>query len=154
MNNIESLVVGVVSGIITAAILHLLFLLFNRIVLPWYRQLVYHGVHIAGKWEEHLDFGNGNAQVSTAELVQKANSVTGNITIVKTTNGQITKTEIMSLKGTIKDRLFNTSLTPVDRQRIGIITILLEVVGDGGKMRGCSSWYDAGAAKITSLSSE
>jgi hypothetical protein len=154
MNNIESLVVGVVSGIVTAVILYLLLILFNRIVLPWYRQLVYQGVDIAGKWEEHLDFGNGKTQVITAELTQKANSITGNVTIVKAANGQITRTEIMFIKGTIKDRLFSATLIPVDKKRVGMITTLLEVVGDGGRMSGWASWYDVGMARITGQESE
>lgn len=154
MNNLQSVVVGVISGIITAAVLHFMVLLFNRIVLPWYRQLVYRGVDISGKWEEHLDFGNGNTQIATAELTQRANAITGSVTVVKTSNGLITKTEILSIKGTIKDRLFNANLTPLDKTRVGIASSLLEVIGDGARMRGCSSWYDSGAAEIQTKCSE
>lgn len=154
MNNIDSLVVGVVSGIITAAVIHLMLLFFNRVVLPWYRQLVYRGVDIQGRWEEQLDFKNGNTQVLTAELSQKAHAITGTVTVVKSTEGKIVRTEIMSLKGAVKDRLFNGTLVPVDRKRVGVSTQLLEVIGDGGRMRGWTSWYDAKTAKIIAIESE
>jgi len=29
-----------------------------------------------------------------------------------------------------------------------------DVIGDGRRMRGCASWYDTGAAEITSVYSE
>jgi len=134
--------------------LSLLVLLFNRIIVPWYRQLIYRGVDISGKWEERLDFGNGYAQTVTAELIQKANGITGSATIVKTRQGLITKTEIFSLKGTIRDRLFNATLTPVDNTRVAIASSLLEVVGDGARMSGCSSWYDSSSANILTQLSE
>ncbi|MBI5186886.1 MAG: hypothetical protein HZA01_14335 [Nitrospinae bacterium] len=154
MSNVESLVIGVISGIITAAVIHLLLVLFDKVLLPWYRQLVYRGVDVQGKWEESLDFGNGNTQITTIELLQKAHAITGSATIVKSTNGEITKTEIMSLKGAIKDRLFNGTIIPVDKKRVGVITALLEIIGDGSKMRGSVSWYDAAAARITANPTE
>ena len=149
MSNSETIILGIVSGIITSAVIYLFVIIFNHIVLPWYRAFIYRGVSIDGTWEGELDFGNGNTQVSTAELTQKANAISGNVTVVKSTNGQIMKTEIMSLSGTVKDRLFNAKLIPVDKKRVGIITVLLEVIGDGSRMRGSTTWYDSGAAKIT-----
>lgn len=154
MNNIESLVIGVIGGIITAAVIHLLVVLFDKVLLPWYRQLVYRGVEIQGKWEESHEYGNGNTQLVTAELSQKAHAITGSVTIVKSTNGEITRTEIMSLKGAVKDRLFNGTIVPVDKKRVGISTVLLEIIGDGSRMRGSASWYDAGAARITAKPTE
>jgi hypothetical protein len=154
VNNFESLLIGVVSGIITAAIIHLLVLLFNKVLLPWYRQFVYRGVDIQGKWEENLDFGNGNTQIMTIELSQEAHAIAGSITIVKSTNKQITRTEMMLLKGTVKDRLFNGTIIPVDKKRVGISTILLEIIGDGTRMRGSASWYDVIAARIIAMPTE
>ncbi len=154
MSNSETIILGIISGVITSAVIYLLVIIFNNIVLPWYRALIYCGVSIDGTWKEELDFENGNTQVSTAELTQKANAISGNVTIVKSSNGQITETTIMSLNGIVKDRLFNAKLIPVDKKRVGIITVLAEVVGDGSRMLGQSTWYDAGSAKITGKSSE
>lgn len=154
MNIPETIVIGVVSGIITSALIYLLILIFNHIVLPWYRGFIYCGVDIEGKWEEALDFNNGNTQISTYELIQKANDVSGKVTIVKSTNGQITKTEMFSLKGLVKDRFFTATQTPIDKKRLGITTILLEVIGDGRKMQGSTTWYDSRAANITSINCE
>jgi len=154
MNNAETIILGVVTGIITSAIIYLLVLIFNRIVLPWYRSFIYRDVIIQGSWEETLDFGHGNTQVATTELVQKADAISGNVTVVKSAHGQVTRTEIMTLVGTIKGRLFNATMIPVAKTRVGLNTVLLEVFGDGGRMRGSTAWYDAGSGRITSQSTE
>ena len=59
MSNSETIVLGIVSGIITSAVIYLFVLIFNHIVLPWYRAFVYRGVGIDGTWEEELDFDHG-----------------------------------------------------------------------------------------------
>src|ERR1039457_3383330 len=93
MNNVESLVVGVISGIVTAACIQMLVILTNKVLLPWYRQLLYRGVNIQGKWEQKLDFNNGKTQLITLELAQKAHNITGSVTMVKSTNGEIVRSE-------------------------------------------------------------
>jgi hypothetical protein len=129
----------------------MLVILTNKVLLPWYRQLLYRGVNIQGKWEQKLDFNNGKTQLITLELAQKAHNITGSVTMVKSTNGEIVRTEIMTLKGSVKDRLFNGTIFPIDTKRVGISTILLEIIGDGSKMSGCTMWYDSGAAQISSM---
>jgi hypothetical protein len=150
MNNIDSLIIGIISGIFTAAVIQLLLLIFNRVLLPWYRQLIYSGIDISGTWTEELNFDNGNKQTLTAELNQNADSISGNIVLAKTKNGEHYKTEAMSLEGRLKDRLLNCVLKHTDKKRLGISTLLLEVVGDGKKMKGQTTWYDAGKATIFS----
>ena len=145
MNNIESLVIGVISGVIAAAVIYLLVVLFNKVVLPWYNQLVYRGVEIQGKWEESLEFDYGNTQLATIELSQKAHVIMGSVTVVKSTTGEIVRTEIMSLNGNVNERFFNGTIVPVDKKRVGISTVLLEIIGDGSRMGGSVSWYDANA---------
>jgi len=154
MSSAETVVLGVVSGILTSAAIYLLALIVNRILLPWYRNFVYRDVEIQGSWKEEFDFGNGNTQFTTAELVQKAHTISGRITVVQATDGETTKTETMALIGTVKDRLFSATLTPVSKRRVGIATVLLEVIGDGSRMRGNSSWYDSGSARIASKASQ
>ena len=154
MNNMESLVIGVISGIITAAVIYLLVVLFDKVLLPWYCQLLYRGVDIQGKWEESLSLGDGKTQIVTVELSQKAHAIKGSVTVVKSTNGKIDRTEIMSLEGAVKDRLFNGTIVPVDKKRVGIVTVLLEIIGDGSRMMGSTTWYDVNTAKITTKPTE
>jgi hypothetical protein len=44
--------------------------------------------------------------------------------------------------GTITDRFMELTLCHRDRSRIGIVTYLLKVVGDGHRMRGSAAYYD------------
>jgi len=146
----QSIVVGVISGVIAAALVQLCLLVFDRILLPWYREIVYHGVIIQGKWEECLTFAPERLQVTTYDLVQKANDVSGSVTCVKTDGGVVARTEVMTLKGSLRDRFFECAIFPVDRSRVAAASVLLEVVGDGSRMFGYTSWYDSNAAVVTS----
>jgi len=154
MSNYESIIVGIVSGIITAFIIHLLILMFNKIILPWYRELVYSGVEIKGGWKVSSDYGQGNSQVVAINLSQKASSINGKATIVKSSNGKVVETTMMAIVGSIKDRLFNVTLIPIEKKRVGISISLLEVVGNGNIMRGSACWYDSSAAVIKTESTE
>lgn len=55
----------------------------------------------------------------------------------------------MNVKGQVRDRLFTAECESVDPQRIGVMTILLEVVGDGRRMTGVISWYDVRSGRVT-----
>jgi hypothetical protein len=150
MGNIESLVVGIVSGILTSALIYLFVLIFTRIVLPWYRQLLYRGIEIQGEWTSSTDLGSGLIEEGSIELRQKADSVSGDLSLTKCQDGKIIKTETMRLTGRLKDRFLFASISPVKKSRLGIGTTLLEIVGDGSEMRGCESWYDIGTKSIMS----
>ena len=153
MNNSETIIIGVVSGVLTSAFLYIAIQIFNKIILPWYRGVIYSGVNIEGQWIEEHDFGNGNQQSATFRLIQKANSISGSVTVVKSSKGQVTQTDIMNLKGSLKDRLLNVTVTPADSKRLGIGTFLHEITGDATSMEGAVCWYDSGNGSIVSKES-
>ena len=150
MGNMESLVIGVVSGILTSALIYLLILIFTRIVLPWYRQLMYRGIEVQGEWTSSMHLRPELIQEWSMELKQKADSVSGDLSQSKCQDGQIIKTETLRLTGSLKDRFLSGSIHPVEKSRLGICMILLEIVGDGSEMQGCVGWYDIGTKSIMS----
>ena len=144
----ESLILGVVSGVATSALLYLFAGMFNRIVIPWYRQLIYRGITADGKWESDVVFPNGTQQYTTVDLRQTANTLSGNAQIAKYHNDKLESNEAFAITGSISDRLLHIIQRPRDHRRLGYGICLMEIIGDGSRMRGATSWYDAGSAEV------
>ena len=154
MNAAEAVITGVVSGILTSAVLFLAARLFNVIVLPWYREIVYRGIDIGGIWENRMEL-TGAMQTMKINLRQKADQISGTATISKSYgSGGASSEEAFTVNGNVSDRLFSATMRPTDPQRLGLAILLLEVVGDGRKMVGWTSWYDAKAARILGIATE
>ena len=45
-----NIVLGIVSGVLTATFLYILSLIFKNILIPWYQRIKYKGVELKGKW--------------------------------------------------------------------------------------------------------
>ena len=155
LTSYESLVVGIVSGIFTTVLLYLITETFKKIVIPWYRQIIYKGVDISGEWVNELKLESGIKQTISASIIQKANNISGDVTMVKMKDGeQYGNIETFNLTGDICDRFLYAKVLPVDTKRVGIASLLLEIVGDGTKMKGATAWYDGGAAIIVGKPTE
>jgi len=150
MSNMQSLAIGIVSGILTSALIYLFISIFKSIVLPWYRQLVYRGIEIQGQWTSSTDLGDGLTEEWHVELSQKADCVSGSINQIKLEDGKILRSESLRLSGNLKDRFLCASAFPTQKSRLSASSVLLEIVGDGSEMRGCQSWYDIGRKTIIS----
>ena len=55
MTSSQTIAFGVVSGLISGYAIFLLAALFKRVVLPWYRSVIYKGLNISGTWQLHSD---------------------------------------------------------------------------------------------------
>lgn len=51
----ETIVLGVVSGILTLVFIFLCVIIFTKIVIPWYGSIIYSGIDLSGLWEEVVD---------------------------------------------------------------------------------------------------
>lgn len=142
MNNIGTeVVVGVVTGIVTSLLIFLFLEASKTIILPWYRQFIYKGINISGEWYSTVA---PFPQTIKLELDQKANHITGTATYVNEpeNTGEIEKIRTFRVEGNIEDRFVEMSLHHTDKSRIGVVSYLFEVVGDGREMQGASSHYD------------
>ncbi len=152
----NSIVLGVVSGVTTSAIIYGCITAFNHLIVPWYQQMIYRGVDISGAWKNELTIGEKTHslnQISTYHFSQKAHNVTANISIVKVLpSGKVVPTETLKLKGEVRDRILYAMIHSKDDFRIAAAALLLEIYGNGSKMRGTISWYDGGTGKIQSES--
>lgn len=142
MNASESIILGVVSGILTSVVLELLTGFVRKVLIPWYRQLIYKGIDISGDWYSSKTNPSGNVQETVMSIKQRADKVTCSMTIAKK-NQKTNQTEIKTFDflGGIQDRFVSISGKNVDKQALGIHSELLEIVGDGKIMQGQSIWY-------------
>ena len=148
-DHIVSLLIGISSGIVTSIFLLLFAEFVKRVVVPWYRSIIYRGVDISGQWNHIMELTQ-NTQLLHMSLKQKANVVIGDIVIVKKYPDGKDIVETMRLKGSISDRILSAEISFSDLQRFGHANLLMEVVADGRTMIGVTSWYDSGLAKILS----
>jgi len=147
----QSIVLGVVSGLISGYALYILAALFRRIILPWYRNTIYKGLSISGTWQLQSD--DYQRRDITFQINQKADALRGLSTHVlrEGQNDRLSeRVRTYALDGTIHDRFVIITGRPIEASRIGAMTFLLEVLGDGTVMKGFGSGYSSSLMKIDS----
>ena len=146
--NILSILLGVVSGVCTAFLLFLVSRLVNNSFLPWYRQVMYKGVHLEGKWFSY----SALLQKVVLEINQQSDQISGKLTAILESDDDmgIDTVRTFDVIGNIKDRFITLNLYHTDKTRIGVATILLQVEGDGTFLNGKLSSYSAALSRIVS----
>ncbi|RTR40152.1 hypothetical protein EKG38_05375 [Shewanella canadensis] len=147
MSETENIIISVVSGLITASILLMIKNLFVSSFIPWYRHVMYKGTKIDGAWYQYA-----NAQKTLMELSQECEVITGKATVhsLSPNNDYFDDLKTYNIKGNISERFITLNLTHTDQQRIGIITQLLQLEGDGTLLKGKASWYAPRMSEIVS----
>lgn len=146
MNNFAyTIILGVFAGVFTAGILFLISNLFKNSFVPWYRSLMYQGIKIDGKWFSY----SLPLQKIVLELTQVCEKITGNATYVRESEDDAIDTiRTFDVQGEIGDRFLILNLKHVDPRRLGFVTLLLQVVGDGTHLKGISSGYNPATHEI------
>ena len=149
-----TIVLGIITGLVTASILLILKSLFFNSFLPWYRQIMYRGVDLNGTW-----YRGTNTQKTLLELKQRCEKITGKATaqlfadnIPENIKSDIHIDDIRTfdVTGVVSERFVSLSFWHTDRTRLGLSTYLLQVDGDGTKLTGQACWYAPVKSKIKS----
>ncbi|MCX8130902.1 MAG: hypothetical protein N3I35_12485 [Clostridia bacterium] len=161
MDTQSSIIIGVISGIITAVILYLITSLFKNVFIPWIQSIIYTGIDINDEWisKEHCDLNNSFrfCQDIKLELQQKANRVVGVATLILKDRDKdlfVEKLKTFSVTGIIQDRFVLLTLKHNNTKRIGFQSMLLEVIGEGKTMKGCLVFYSTNMYDISSCDIE
>ena len=149
MSAFESIIIGIISGSLATAVILLISNFMKDTVLPWYSQLVYKGLKIDGGWKSSITTPSGNLQDMKLLIKQRANIIEADMTVVKTITATNEK-EIkqFEMKGEIKDRFLAIYGRNKNPHQLGVNLELLEVVGDGNKLKGKSIWYSVTVGDI------
>ena len=147
MTTTENIVIGVISGLLTASVLLMLKSLLQNTAIPWYRTLLYKGIKIDGAWYQF-----SNEQKVLLELTQQCESLSGKATILDLSQDDehYDNLKTYDIQGYISERFLVLNYTHTDQKRIGHISELLQVDGDGAIISGQATWYAPRASKIIS----
>ena len=145
-----NIVIGILTGILTTALLYLVSRMITDWLVPWYRSFKYTGIDVSGVWETKQNF-ESSVEYSLLNLSQKADKLSGLWTISITQNGS-DQNEIKTFKvqGSIEDRFALLTSKNTDRRQIGIGTMLIEAIGNGFELKGCETWYSVDNKMIKS----
>ncbi|NOR27868.1 MAG: hypothetical protein GQ540_04995 [Lutibacter sp.] len=146
----SNIIIGILTGILTTALLYLISKMFADWLIPWYRNIKYIGIDVSGVWETKQEFDNSK-EYSLLNLRQEADKLYGLWTISITQNGS-DQNEIKTFKvnGSIEDRFALLISKNTDRRQIGIGTMLIEAIGNGFELKGCETWYSVDNKAIKS----
>lgn len=137
-----SIIIGVISGIITSAVIWFFVNLFKTKVLPWYQSITYQGVKINGDW---IGFYQHSKSTNIDEddphynihINQKGHQIYGEMTRSKNQDGtRDSKTFVFN--GLFKDGNLVFSYKPKDSTRLGLGSYVLKLKDDGKKLHGRS----------------
>lgn len=141
----SNIVIGIVTGLITATVLLIVKSIFFASFLPWYRQVMYRGLKIEGSWHSI-----SRAQKVLIEINQACEKLTGKATVLLAKDNipestrqrlEIDDIRTFDVKGEISERFVSLQLKHTDRSRLGVVNYLLQVDGDGTKLTGKANWY-------------
>lgn len=145
-----NIIIGIITGVLTTAVLYLISRIFIDWVIPWYRSIKYVGIDVSGVWETKQQFKNSK-EYSLLNLYQKADRLNGLWTISITENGSDqNEIKTFDVEGSIEDRFALLTAKNTDRRQIGISTLLVEAVGNGFELEGCEIWYSVDSKEIKS----
>lgn len=140
----ESIVIGVVSGVITAVAVAAFLLFVRKVTVPWYQAITYSGIDISGDW-----FGVDPELTQRVEirLKQSAKSLKGTAIFNYSGFGndpeerEYESIRTFKLNGLTQDRFVTLTLRHTDGNRLGLNCYLMEIIGDGRRMAGVFSFF-------------
>jgi hypothetical protein len=137
MSEIETVVLGVVSGIMTTAFLYLVSLLVKQHIIPWYQGVTYRGVDVSGTWITEIETVEGFKAKFEMSIDQQAHNLSGDTTVIQgkdlTNPNSITNNK---MNGSIWEGYITLNMQSKDRKRLSYATSLLQVMSGGGTLKG------------------
>ena len=140
-----SIVLGVVAGLFTSAVIFVLGLLITKIVLPWYEALIYKGVDLRGVWTSEYETGNSRYTVQIS-LEQRGHKVSGAGTMQKSGTGEHDYVQFFVVDGSTWEGFLGINLQSKDRKSLSFVSGLLKIKDRGNSLAGY--WvYRSGASE-------
>lgn len=142
MSASENIFIGVIAGILTSAFLFIGAKLFNSVVLPWYRELIYKGIDLDGTWISELtNEANDLLLRHEISLRQSAHDIEGESVTTKK-NPAESATVIQDIRGHTWEGYVVLTLMPKDRKRTSYGIAFLKVCNIGRSLEGYLVYRD------------
>jgi hypothetical protein len=148
MNILISITIGVLSGVMTAALIWAIVSIFKKLLIPWYQIKIYRGINVEDDWSGANERGAGiyNHQLS---IKQRGHIIKGNL-FVENIFGDEKFTSTYSFEGVITDGYLSVRYYPDNKKAIGLGSLLLKVVDRGNGLTGSIMFMDISNTTISS----
>ena len=139
-----SILIGVLTGILSAMVVAVISNIYKYMVLPWFQTKVYQGVSLEGKWNGSMQMGDVKWGMGLV-VKQKGSKVSGSLT-AKSEDPKAKKKETeMSFEGNIYNGYLIISCIATDPHDISFGAMILKVKNK--KMTGRQIFRDLSESK-------
>lgn len=166
---LSNLFMGVVSGLVTALLLFVWYVLIKHAINPWWENRLYKGVVLSGTWRgrrvAHHKIKEKNEEDEPTntiheelniqmELEQSGYNLKGIFTAESLMADKSRKekyTNIYKIKGHVHDNYVTLEYHPLSPKRTGMGTFLMEVKNGGKNLRGNITFLEEEDMEIVTL---
>ena len=134
--NILSIFIGVLSGILTSIIIWLIVRTFRKIIIPWYQENIYRGIDISGEWKSHQEYAGKVKVDQIIQIKQKGHRIKGTLVSRNHMPSQGEDVSSFIISGEIFDNYVDIEYKVENKKLIGRGSHLLRVVDGGKNMKG------------------
>ena len=142
MNASINIILGIATGIITAALIYVANQIFLKLVMPWYQNIKYKGVDLGGNWTGEMVDTTEISMPFTLNIKQKANKLKGFANLDKSKANDTYNITTYNIKGSVWEGYVTINYQSTDRTRLSFATSLLQVRMGGRKMEGIFVFRD------------
>lgn len=144
----DELVIGVVSGLVTTALVFFARRVYLAAIVPWIEDRVYKDARIEGRW--CITYPEMDEVEEHVTLERAAHKVTGQINCSRGPDAG----KIYSVEGTFRNLLLTLTYTASDRGALDRGAFVLQLNGNGALFTGRSSYYHDDQHRIVGASCE
>ena len=147
----ETIILSVISGIFTSALIFLCVAIFNKIIVPWYRKTIYRGLDINGVWKSIQEHSRATDTINL-NISQNEQYIKGTLTLIKSLK-QTDKleTKILDISGVFQDGHLMLLGNSKDRRIRSHMTYLASITSGGIELKGMYSLVESNVGKIISI---
>jgi hypothetical protein len=149
----ENIVIGIITGILTSAFIALFVAVCQKIIMPWYLELIYNGLNIDGEWATSFII-EGVEEEAILIIDQRATKLGATMTISTCRPDGETSVKTYRLHGRFENRFVVLSGKNINKQQLGVNVMLLQVSDGGNKLVGSEVWFSTVHNRIQSATME
>lgn len=144
----ENILLGVFAGVMTSAIIFMFSQFMQKVILPWYKALIYRGIDVSDSWDMDVKHKDGTHAFSQrVTLRQSGHELSGDaLTTIK--SGKVVA---QTVRGHVWEGYVALTYLPKDRKRTSYATAMLKVTNAGDSLDGYFVFRNNSEDKVVSV---
>lgn len=149
MNSIETIFLGVVSGVITTVFLFIIGKLTSSVIIPWYQRIIYRGIDLQDRWTHKAEGPDNSTYTYQLDLKQNAHLIYGTGVIAKsgTKHDYI---QDFTIEGETWEGYVTLNLRSSNRKSMSFVSGLFQVDSRGSSLTGTWCYRGSHPDKVKS----